>query len=70
MKKSTPMLVEIIITAVIALIVYNVASVTVFEEENPFNSGVQGFLVFFLVLLFFDMAWKLIKNLIGRISKK
>jgi uncharacterized membrane protein (DUF373 family) len=70
MKKSTPVFVEIIINTVISLILYNIAAATIFAEENPFNSSVQGFLVVFVLISLFDMIWKLIRNRISRGRKK
>jgi len=70
MKRSTPVLVEIIINAVISLILYNIAIYTVFAESSPFNSHVQGFLLFFLGLSLLDMIWKLLKDFISKKKKK
>ncbi|MCL2096372.1 MAG: hypothetical protein FWH10_05630 [Oscillospiraceae bacterium] len=70
MKKSTPLMVEIIINAVISLILYNVAAYSVFKEDNPFAGNIQGFFAFFAGLSLLDMLWKLIRNQIKNRRKK
>ena len=70
MKKSTPVIANIIINAVIAVILTIIADQIIFPEGNPFGGFVQEFLVIFFIITAADMLWKLIKNLINRKTKK
>jgi len=69
MKIPKHALIEIGINVIISLMIYGVAGLTVFREENPFNNGFQGFLVFFIILSFLDIIYKLIKNFMKKNRK-
>ena len=70
MKKSTPVIANIIINAVIAVILTIVANQIIFTEENPFGGFVQEFLIIFFIIMAADMIWKLLKNFINKKIKK
>jgi len=65
MKIPKHVLMETAINIIISMIMYVVAALTVFRDQNPFNNGFHGFLVFFIILSFLDMVYKLIKKLMG-----
>jgi len=69
MKIPKYVLMEIAINIIISMIMYVVAALTMFKAQNPFNNGFQGFLVFFIILSFLDMVYKLIKKLMGKKRK-